>query len=140
MESAEFPDLAEDNEGKFNMGIRTLIRIDEILTQITRIYLMPGLDRGAAQHIKAIMVKQLQIRAAPLMPEEENKKIKVRIDDIKLRYYTQHDQYTGEVSSVFEHFDITIEKLLDDLVEDVELTLQKEGCYFMPNKSEQALF
>jgi hypothetical protein len=140
MERPYGDDSLEEKEGRFNMGIRTLIRIDEIIFEINRISASPSIDKAQSQHIKFILVKQLQIRAAPLMPEEDNKKIKERIDKIKVKFYTEHNQNTGRITMMTEHYDSTIEKALDDIVEDIELSLQKEGCYFMPNKSEEALF
>jgi hypothetical protein len=124
MESGYPLDAIEDNEGKFNMGIRTLIRIDEIIFEINSISANPNIDKGKGQHTKLILVKQLQIRAAPLMPA----------------MHIEHDSSTGKIKEMHEQYDPEVEKLLDDLVEEIELSLQKEGCYFMPNKSEQALF
>jgi hypothetical protein len=140
MENSPYPDSTDEKEGKFNMGIRTLIRIDEIIFKINEISVALDVDKAQAQHLKFSFIKQLQIRAAPLMPEEENKKIKVRLDEIKLKFFTEHDSYTGKVESRQEIYDPKVETLLNDIVEDIELALQKEGCYFMPNKGEEALF
>jgi hypothetical protein len=138
----------DPEEGKFSAGIDTLKDLFLILKQIRDVTInghLPEyshiLNPGKAQHVKAKLLKQFFIRAAPLMNNDDIPELRKRINNIKLSWMS-----SGLGSPInalnnapvpkgyYEAFNPKFEEDMDELQLDIVLILQESGKYFMPDK------
>ena len=128
----------EDNKAPFNFAIASLMRVHEILRDIKNISLnKEKLPNGIMQKKKLKLTRDLCVQCSPLI---KNKEVRNELwDELKetkmvLKKVTQ--TMTPYIMPIFKQ---ETEDQLDEIIMKIEDELQTSG-YFMPDKSEGALF
>jgi hypothetical protein len=131
------PLRAEGTAAVFNMGISTLMRIDQILKEITHVSAEPMIPKEMKQAMKINLVKELFVQSSPLLNEEVVNKYQPQFN--KLKPVESNIGYgRSGVIKKREKKQIYSEELnteLDRLSLEIQRELQKEK-YFMPPKSD----
>lgn len=127
-----------NNEGTapFNMALTTLMEINEILKQITKVSILfeEGYTAGQIQHTKYRLVKALYVRSTPLLKKEQKELLKPMIDQLKPLSIPEVNR-RGKVMKQVEGYDPKFDEVLDNMIILIQEKLQDEG-YFMPPKSD----
>lgn len=122
----------DDIGAPFNMAVASLMRIHDILKDITK-YSMSSFNTnmppGPIQHMKYRLVRQLYVQSVPLMKNDDKGPLVKELDSIQLK---REVTPTGVVTELYDH---EVEKKLDQLICKIEEALQVQG-YFMPPKSD----
>ena len=127
----------------FNMALATLMRLDNILIKIRDISTgismgwMEGreVDKASLLAGKIALARQFYLNASPLLKPD----IKVVLKK-KMRFFVMPQNYRldNSLSSKryqVEVYDLRLDIIIDNFVEEVEQRLQDEG-YFMPPKND----
>lgn len=121
----------------FNSAVDTLMRISDILKDITKISVgvyqgsqIP--DFGVVQETKFKLVNQLRVMATPLLTREQISDLDDEWKDIKL---TKVRQGVGSQQELKTMFSQQVENQLDEFTMDLQFILQEQG-YFMPPKGD----
>jgi len=119
-------------DAPFNMALATLERIHNLLQGYASFSL---LSIGIVDLCKSKqkMCKQIYLMSSPLIPQTERKKIKENMLNLDNLFSTGTDK--GFVKRHFTQCQIGTEQKIDDIVEDIEHILKKEG-FFMPPKND----
>jgi len=136
--------MSDDTDSKqpttapFNLGIATLMRINDILQDITNIEKKTGIidqqhigDRlpdGLALNIKYKLVWQLFSQSTPLLDEEQQEEIQEELKQLQPQPKEndlEEYQYSSEADLELNKIIITIQRKLQD-----------NGSYFMPSKND----
>lgn len=114
----------------FNMAIATLMRINEILQNITQVSAMP-LDPITISYTKYKMLQQLYLAAVPLIENvATKKKIKEEIFKMKSEFFIINHRGQKKRNC----YDNTEERI-DSIIETILEALQIDK-YFMPPKND----
>ena len=116
----------------FNMAIATLMRVNEILEQITQASIMPA-DYNTKCEIKYNLVRQLYSSSIPLITRSEDKAdLKNKMLELDKLFKVSYNQIQ-KVSAI--QWNRTADHQLDEFVYAVQEILQKDK-YFMPPKDD----
>lgn len=130
----------------FNMALKTLEKIHNILIQIALVSVIPtptdmnyNLALGKAQHAKYALVRQLYIQSIPLFDKKQTAEWKIEMNqgirDLKKDLITASVYNNGKIIGMEERYSHEMDEILDDVTIEIEETLQDEG-YFMPPKDD----
>lgn len=127
------------NEGSapFNLGISTLMRLDNILIEIYKLHLNPMLPANIKQSIKVSLVKQLFLQSSPLLKDEVVELYRPQFEALKPCEVNMGLGRSGVVKKTERRvlFSPELELKLDQLTLEIQREIQKEK-YFMPPKSD----
>ncbi len=125
----------ENKKAVFNMAINTLQRLGDILEEIKKVTHDSLNDKMTRQRIKVDLVKQFYVQATPLLPkdkiEEYSKKILI-IKPKEKQLFIERKGNTPIFQGLNNVFDYALDKLLDEILIELQLDLNVEG-YFMPS-------
>jgi len=130
-----------EESAPFNLALNTLERIAKIIQQMTEISIriadQSNSDDINLMHIKYALLKHLYIQASPLFQKQidQKKLIKDMVYALQLQPATPIRNSHGTMTGYSIAYDPKIDKEMDDIVEEIQTSLQKEG-YFMPLKSD----
>lgn len=133
---ASIPGMKEG--APFNSAVDTLMRISDILKDITKITI--GVyqgsqiqDQGQVQETKYRLVNMLRVMATPLLKKEQV--IELNEEWNKIELFKVRTGTPGKGSNVVVKFSPEVENKLDEFTIDLQFILQEEG-YFMPPKGD----
>jgi hypothetical protein len=130
---ANYTPKTNANEGTaFNMGIATLMGINNILEDLSKLASVYHADLVNNQLSRVTMVKALYLRSVPLLGDDVEtfrKRIEV------LRGISVDTNKLSASKGVTKVFSYALEQELDNLIIDIQLALQSKHV-FMPSKAD----
>lgn len=135
-------------EGRFNIAIKYLLDISEILKDIKNISLRTSkpkdnddyLELGIGQSLKLKLVRNLYVQSSSLFKtKSETKKIWNKIKAIKIKLKDTKKDFIVAQTNWIPEYNSKIEDELDEIIISIEQELQLSK-YFMPKKREGDLF
>lgn len=142
--------IKRKEDAPFNFAIATLMRIDLILKDIKEVSfnIATGASMGLTSYgdsidqpellsAKLSLTRQLYLNASPLLGKYERKLIKDKIDKLKVNYkeYNMGNHLKPEFITILS-YDYETEIKIEEIIEEIELEMQKKGAYFMPRKDD----
>lgn len=122
----------------FNMAISTLMRVDNILKEITNLELkrlsppQVSHSQGHLQGVKRRLVRQLYLNAIPLIRKKDKPIIKKKLMVVKLKLIPVMSG-GKEINEI--DFQQEIDDQLDEIIIDIQESLQAGG-YLMPGRGD----
>jgi len=130
----------------FNFAIATLMRINDILKDITSIEKRTGilneqnlekrLPDGLSLNIKYKLVWQLFTQATPLLKETQQTKIETELEKIKPKNQIGNNQTAEDIQYQIFSYSLKTDLELNKIMILIQKSLQSNGSFFMPNKED----
>jgi len=129
-------DFDDSKNAVFNMGIATLMRLNNILEAITRITSNQEYPPEVRQASKIELVKQFFVNACPLLDPTKVKTIQAKYLILKPEVVEVVDKFTGNNMLKKAQFSYELDNQLNELLVELQVELQEEGKYYMPAKRD----
>jgi len=127
----------DSNGAPFNMAISTLMRLSEILTDITKLSTMFDFSAETRQGMKVNLIKQFFSQATPLLKPEAVKEFMEQVLNLKSvakPLYIRKGSYAN-LKGAQVVYSPELEIQLDTIIINLQIKLQEQG-YFMPPKND----
>jgi hypothetical protein len=137
MKQNNFNDNEEGISAPFNMGVSTLMRLDNILRQITELSINDKIPPDLKQVMKIELVKQFYLDSVPLLKENIVRSYEwiLEIKPKTVPHLRRDNSDTIKQIGVKPLFSPELDLKLNKVLCDLQIELQKEK-YFMPSKRD----
>lgn len=135
----EKEEYKEYEQAPFNMALDTLKRLGEILREIKLISVNPIIDLEDKQEIKISLVKSFFINSIPLLEDnyiEENRDKFLELKPISQQVAEKTPYGSLKMIGNVNSYNVDLNIKLDNLLVDIQIELQKKGCFMPPPDTE----
>lgn len=142
----EDKDYDKEAAAPFNFAIATLMRINDILKDITAIEKKTGiindhnlekrLPDGLALSVKYKLVWQLFTQATPLLQKKQETDIEKELNSIEPKHQLDNNRKIEDIQYQTFSYSLKTDLKLNKIMILIQKSLQANGSFFMPNKED----